>query len=81
MLKRSGPHPGGVRWTTGLARVAIGLVVLLALRASLSAILPTEPETPAMLFRYMRYAIMGLWTIWLAPVVFVRTGLTRGQAA
>jgi membrane-associated phospholipid phosphatase len=80
MMKRSGPRQGAGRWMTGLTRVVIGLAVLFALRAALSAVFPTEPETLAMLFRYIRYAIMGLWTMWLAPVVFTWVGLSRGPA-
>jgi hypothetical protein len=64
-----------------LARVAIGFAGLVVLRAGLAAIFPTEPEPVAMLFRYIRYAGVGLWTMWLAPLVFARVGLTEGQAA
>ncbi len=62
-------------WPKRLARLAIGLAVLVLLRVGLGAIFPREPEEVAMLFRFVRYAIMGLWAVWLAPLVFVRTGL------
>lgn len=62
-------------WRRRLARLALGLVVLVALRVGLGALFPREPLEVAMLFRFIRYAVMGLWAVWLAPWVFLRIGL------
>jgi membrane-associated phospholipid phosphatase len=68
-------------WAQRLGRLVLTLVVLLVLRATLAVIFPLEPESVALLFRCVRYAIMGLWTIWLAPIVCIRVGLAQEQAA
>lgn len=44
-------------------------------RVYLGVIFPREPLEVALLFRYVRYALIGLWTVWLAPWAFVRLGL------
>jgi membrane-associated phospholipid phosphatase len=62
-----------------LARLAIGFVGLLALWVGLAVIFPAGEDALGLLFRYIRYAIMGAWVIWLAPMVFVRTGLAEGR--
>ncbi|MDR7417339.1 MAG: phosphatase PAP2 family protein [Armatimonadota bacterium] len=62
-----------------LARVMMGVAGLLVIRAGLAVIFPSGEDAPALLFRWMRYAMMGAWVIWLAPVVFTRTGLTEGR--
>lgn len=73
-------------WMRRILRLGLGLVVLLALRSGLGALFPKEPIEVALLFRYTRYALIGLWTVWLAPWAFVRLGLagpgmrTRGAA-
>lgn len=65
----------GGPWAKRLLRLGLGLVVLLGLRSGLGAILPRDPLAVGLLFRYLRYALIGLWTVWLAPWVFVRLRL------
>ncbi|MDI6773060.1 MAG: phosphatase PAP2 family protein [bacterium] len=62
-------------WVQRILRLGLGLVVLLGLRSGLGALFPREPLEVALLFRYVRYALIGLWTVWLALWAFVRLGL------
>jgi hypothetical protein len=32
-------------------------------------------------FRYLRYALIGLWVTGLAPIVFIRLGLAEKEAS
>ena len=53
-----------------------GLLVLLILRFGLGAIFPDDPEVLGVVFRYVRYVLIALWTAWLAPLTFVKLRLT-----
>jgi membrane-associated phospholipid phosphatase len=64
-------------WSQRIVRYGIGLLGLFAIRIGLAAVFPRDPETVALLFRYLRYAMMGLWAVWLAPMAFLRLGLAR----
>ncbi len=75
LLRRRGRFDARGPWPKRLIRLAVGLAVLVGLRVVLGAIFPREPLAVAMLFRYVRYALMGMWAIWLAPLVFVKTRL------
>jgi len=75
LLKRSGGFNSGGPWSKRIARLVLGLIVLIVLRFGLGAIFPREPELAGAVFRYVRYAIMVLWATWLAPWVFVKLRL------
>jgi membrane-associated phospholipid phosphatase len=75
LLKRSGGFDARGPWSKRLARLALGLIVLIILRFGLGAIFPREPELAGAIFRYARYVIMVLWATWLAPWVFVKLRL------
>jgi len=75
LLKRSGGFDARGPWGKRIVRLALGLIVLIALRFGLGAIFPREPELAGAIFRYVRYAIMVLWATWLAPWVFVKLRL------
>jgi hypothetical protein len=68
---------GGQGWKR-VSRLPIGLVVSVGLWLGLkTAFVDLEPEP---LFRFTRYALLGLWTALGAPWVFCRLGLAeRGQ--
>lgn len=68
--------PAGPLWQRGL-RLAVGLIVLLALRFGLKAIFPAEPLALNLAFRALRYALMMLWVAAGWPWLFVRLGLAR----
>jgi hypothetical protein len=75
LLKRSGGFNARGPWSKRLARLALGLIVLVILRFGLGALFPREPELAGAIFRYARYVIMVLWATWLAPWVFVKLRL------
>jgi membrane-associated phospholipid phosphatase len=58
------------------ARLAGGLLILVALRFGLKAILPDDLG-----FRVLRYAIMMLWVSWAWPWLFVRVGLAERESS
>jgi hypothetical protein len=68
-------------WASRILRFALGIAVLLALRVGLGAVFPREPEAVGLFFRAVRYAVMGLWAVWLAPWVFVRLRLAATPPA
>ncbi|MEJ2010931.1 MAG: phosphatase PAP2 family protein [Anaerolineales bacterium] len=70
---------GGYAPRTGigvfLLRYAIGLAGLLGLYLGLRAVFPSGHTPLAYLFRYIRYAAVGLWVTYLAPRIFAWVGL------
>lgn len=75
LARRFAPFDARGPWAKRIARLVIGLAVLVVLRVGLGAVFPREPLVVGMAFRFIRYALMGLWAIWLAPWVFLRVGL------
>ncbi len=59
-------------WTRKLTAFVLGVIGLFALQAGLKIILPEEA-----IFSGLRYAIMGMWGLWFAPYLFVKTGLYK----
>ena len=53
-----------------IARYPTGLLVTLALYLGLKALFPEEGEQLYLLFRFVRYALLGLWIGLGAPLVF-----------
>ena len=64
-----------------LARFLIGVIGLLVLWRGLPLILPKEPETIALTFRFIRYALMTWWIAFLAPWLFLKSNLARPEQA
>jgi len=62
-------------WGQRAARLAIGAIGVLVIRFGLGAIFPTEPVITALVFRFVRYTLMAVWAVWLAPLVFVKLHL------
>ncbi|MDW8186118.1 MAG: phosphatase PAP2 family protein [Anaerolineae bacterium] len=77
---RNGFDPGGPAAQRGL-RLAFGLLTLGAVYGGLtlafSLLPPSLSGEPAL--RLLRYAGIGLWVTWGAPVAFLRLGLARNQ--
>jgi membrane-associated phospholipid phosphatase len=74
MLRTANFSAGG----SGLKRAArylIGLIGIFAIYASGKFAPETLPEWEYLGLRYLRYFAMMLWAIWLAPMLFIRTGL------
>jgi hypothetical protein len=64
-----------------ILRLLLGLTGLLALYFGLGAIFPRTPDLLGYSLRFVRYALIGFWAIWLAPYLFVKTGLARARGA
>ena len=64
-------------WLKRIARFVLGVVILLAIRFGLGAIFTHDTSVVAMIFRYIRYVIMLLWAMWLAPWVFIKLKLAE----
>lgn len=58
-----------------LLRLVVGLVGLVALWQGLGVLFPGGEEPLALVLRYLRYALVGLWVGGLAPLLFRRFGL------
>ncbi len=70
---------GGPLWQRALRFVA-GIVVLIFVWLGLKVILPDEPETVALIFRLIRYALVGAWASLGAPWLFVTVGLAPQES-
>jgi len=69
-------------WWKRVLRLLLGLVVLLALYLGLKAVFPGVEEAgwwPGLTLRLVRYGLVGLWAGWLAPWLFVATGLAERE--
>jgi hypothetical protein len=53
-----------------IARYPVGLIGILALYIGLKLLFPAEGENLYLVFRFVRYALIGLWVGMLAPLVF-----------
>jgi len=65
---------GGLPWQRAVRFVGGG-VILIGLWLGTKAIIPNEPETVALVFRLIRYTLVGAWASLGAPWLFVRLGL------
>lgn len=63
------------RWWQLVARAVLGVAVLLGLRFGLKAVF--AGLEPLLLFRYVRYACLGLWAALGAPWAFVKLRLAE----
>jgi membrane-associated phospholipid phosphatase len=68
-------HAGGVWWKR-IVRFVVGLIPLLALYVGLKMVFP-EGEA----FRFLRYALVGIWAGLFAPWVFVALKLADKEGA
>jgi membrane-associated phospholipid phosphatase len=62
-------------WVQRLSRYLLGLVGMVALYSGLSILFPTGTDLVPLVFRYLRYALVGFWGSYLAPRMFVAVGL------
>jgi hypothetical protein len=63
-----------------LARFPVGLIGLLAIYLGLKALFPSGETLLAGAFRYLRYALVGLWVAYGAPWAFARVRLAGAPA-
>jgi membrane-associated phospholipid phosphatase len=59
-----------VGWSKRIGRYILGVIGLLALYLGLRAIFPSGETLAAAIFRYLRYALLGIWVTYLAPRLF-----------
>ena len=57
------------------ARYILGIIVTVVIWRGLGILFPDDPLWLAIPLRIFRYALVGLWASYYAPVVFVRLGL------
>jgi len=55
-----------------VVRYVVGMVGILALLVGLKKVLPNGA-----IFRYMRYAVTGMWAVWLYPLIGKKIGLFK----
>ncbi len=66
----------GPLWKRAL-RYVIGLIGVLLFWRGLALVFPRGVDGLGLLFRYLRYALTGLWAVFLAPWVFLKVGLAN----
>lgn len=64
-----------------LLRIPVGLVGVAVLWFGLGELFPGGEDPIALVFRYVRYASVGMWAAGLAPLIFVRLGLAPADPA
>jgi membrane-associated phospholipid phosphatase len=74
--QRGGFDPAGTA-TQLVIRYLIGLVGLLLIWGVLGQIFPRDEHLLSYGLRYFRYALIGLWVSWLAPLIFIRLKLAK----
>jgi membrane-associated phospholipid phosphatase len=57
-------------WRQRAARFVVGVVGIFVLRLGLKAVFPAEGEAFYLLFRFVRYSLVGLWIVLGAPWLF-----------
>ena len=61
-------------------RLLLGLMVALMLWGGLAVLWIGVPQPMQTFLRYLRYGLVGLWTVFLAPWLFLRWGLAERKA-
>ena len=79
MMRRYAPFSTGGVWWKRIVRFVLGLIGVIVLQVGLAALFPSEPEWIGLALRAMRYAVLMLWAVWLAPWLFLRLGLAERQ--
>ena len=70
LLQRRGWLDAGGPYWQRLVRFLVGVAGVFIIRYGLDAIFPDGETFIPLVFRYMRYAIIGLWVVYLAPLCF-----------
>jgi membrane-associated phospholipid phosphatase len=76
LLLNWGKFRTNVGWPKRIGRYILGVIGLLALYLGLSAIFPSGETLTAAIFRYIRYASLGIWVTYLAPRLFALVRLS-----
>jgi membrane-associated phospholipid phosphatase len=78
-LRWVGFSTAGTAWERML-RFILGGGILIIIWLGLKVILPSDPETVALVFRLIRYTLVGAWASLGAPWLFVKAGLASREA-
>lgn len=81
LASRTSRMDAGGAWGKRVARFGLGMLGVLVFWMGLKYVFPTEPFLPAMVFRYIRYALTVFWVLYLAPWVFLKIRLADPLAA
>jgi membrane-associated phospholipid phosphatase len=76
LYQRGWLDTGGSLWLR-LARFLVGLAGVLILWYGLDKLFPDGDTVIPLCFRYLRYALVGLWIAYLAPLIFFRLKLAH----
>jgi membrane-associated phospholipid phosphatase len=71
-----GFNPGG-DWGKRALRYVLGVIGVLVIWRGLDVIFPDGENLVALVFRYLRYGLVGLWVSALGPLVFLRLNLAE----
>lgn len=77
----SGAHDPAGPFLDRFIRLLIGLIGLLGLYLGLDRLFPASQDILGYSLRFVRYALVGLWAVWLAPLVFIKLRLARPRKA
>jgi membrane-associated phospholipid phosphatase len=77
-------HTGGMHNPSGsfpklVLRYVLGMAGLMIIYLGLSAVFPRTPDVVGYSLRFVRYSLVGLWGVWLAPRLFIKLHLAEPQ--
>ncbi len=78
LFSRGGFDAGGRFWKR-FFRVVVGLAGVIVLWQGLGSIFPRDPDLLGYSLRYLRYALIGLWSAAIAPLIFIRLNLAERE--
>ena len=82
LMRRYARFNAGGTWSRRIARYIVGVIVLLPLYFGLDllfASIAVDESTLGYVLRYVRYGSVSLWATFLAPWVFLKTGLAERE--
>lgn len=77
----SGAHDPTGPLLDRILRFLVGMVGLLMIYLGLGNLFPQGQDLLAYGLRFMRYTLVGLWAVWLAPLLFLKLRLARPRKA
>ena len=72
LFSKNGYNPSGSLWQY-ILRYVIGLVGIGVFYFGLKVIFPDGEDFIPLIFRYIRYFLVGLWVTFLAPEIYIKT--------
>lgn len=81
VINGSGAHDPSGPVLDRIVRYLLGMVGLLAIYLGLGALFPRTPDLLGYGLRFLRYTLVGIWAIWLAPLLFIKLRLAQPRKA